>query len=110
MAQTFTYFSKDGPPQVITGWGEGHGTGKIWARGSVLEPDVFDPLRARVGDGGTKVWQLMRWVNEYGHDMNRVMHAYGTVLKRADIDACLEFYEGHQEAIDARIREELGQS
>ncbi len=107
MTQTFTYFQKDEPSQVMTGWGEGHGTGRAWVRGSYFHPDLPDPLSVRVGDGGTKVWQLMRWMNEYKQDRQRVMHAYGTVLKPADIDAALVFYGEHQDVIDARIAEEL---
>jgi uncharacterized protein (DUF433 family) len=106
----FTYFQQGSPGQVVTGWGEGHGTGKAWVRGAYFHPDVPDPLSVCVGDDGTEIWQLVRWINEYDHDMDRVMAAYGTVLKRVDIEAALRFYEEHKVVIDARIREELEQS
>ncbi|MBI3976838.1 MAG: hypothetical protein HY331_01505 [Chloroflexi bacterium] len=66
-----------------------------------LSPDRPWPGEARLVDYGVAVWALVTYWRKVDEDVAHVARAYDLPVEA--VEAALEYYRQHKEAIDARV-------
>ena len=108
MTQAFTYYPRNGPPEVRTQpKGPLPKPGEVWVRGRYVGVDQPSPLNVRVGKAGIKAWMVILWLRLSDDDKARLLDGYSSVLTPEDMESALWFYENNRTEIDQKIEEEM---
>jgi uncharacterized protein (DUF433 family) len=95
---TYTYYESDGTVRVVRDEPL-DGRGRAWVDGAYEPPVYPGPLSVRVGEGGVKVWTVIKWLRFYEDNVDRVVAAaYQPLLSSEDVEAARNYYEQNKEA------------